>query len=265
MDKNNDNQVADKVMDEIKTGKIKLRSRFVFLLEKFGVGGAIAIFALISALFFSLVFFYMFATDHLQYLSFGSRGIYAFLESFPYLLVISFIVIMAIAGFILKRSGFLYQKPFGWLALGLLVLIIILGTGLAFTSLAEKIERHTFENRRGAIFMHPFLDQGLERRGHGIAGKISGIDGTTITISTPRGTEIIDVSKVENKKLIALEIDNFITAVGAREKEIFKALDLRIEDELHMPMQRRGIERRFPGIPPQSAPCQERECPFHQQ
>lgn len=268
MANNQTNELEGKIMKDIKSGKVALRSKFVFLLEKIGVGGAIALFSLMAALFFSLAFFYMNETDHLEYLSFGSRGIYAFLESFPYLLIISFIFIMAVAGLILKKSGFLYKKRFGWLALGLLGLIIILGTGLAFTSLAEKLERHTFENRPGANLMHPFLDQGIGKRGHGIAGKISDIDGMNITIYTPRGSEMIDVSKVADNKVLGLEIENFIAAVGAREAEIFKAIDLRIVDEKRMPMQRRGIERCLRRNPPQGSRCpknpQQQECPFKQ-
>jgi len=264
MENNNDEKVEDKVMNVIKTGKIKLRSRFLFLLEKLGIGGAVAVFATISALFFCLVLFYMNATDHLQYLNFGRRGIFAFIESFPFLIVIAFIFLLAIAGFILKKSDFLYKKHFGWVALGLLGVIIILGTGLAFTSLSEKIERHTFDNRGGAMFMHPFLDQGLQPRSHGIVGKISAMEGTTLTLNTPRGTETIDASAINTETLATIKIDSFITAVGERQNTIFKALDLRIADENRMPMIHRGIDRKFPGIPRTDARCldKQRECPF---
>ena len=159
---------------------------------------------------------------------------------------------------------YLYKKHFGWVALGLLGVIIILGTGLAFTSLSEKIERHTFDNRGGAMFMHPFLDQGLQPRSHGIVGKISAMEGTTLTLNTPRGTETIDASAINTETLATIKIDSFITAVGERQNTIFKALDLRIADENRMPMIHRGIDRKFPGIPRTDARCldKQRECPF---
>ena len=91
------NKIEEKVMAEIKSGKVKLRSRYVFLAEKLGIGSAFIFSVFLAVLFFTLVLFYLQASDNLGYLSFGSRGMFAFLETFPYLLVATLIICVFIA------------------------------------------------------------------------------------------------------------------------------------------------------------------------
>ena len=71
--------IEDKVMSEINSGRVKLRSKYIFLAEKLGIGSAFALSALLGVLFFTLVLYYLRASDNLRYLSFGSRGLFAFL------------------------------------------------------------------------------------------------------------------------------------------------------------------------------------------
>ena len=48
--------LENKIMSKIKSGKIKLRSRYVFAAQKLGLGGALVLTILLAILFFSLVF-----------------------------------------------------------------------------------------------------------------------------------------------------------------------------------------------------------------
>ena len=105
MEPNKNHNLEDKVMESIKGGNVKLRSRYLFLAEKLGLGSALVLTILLAVLFFSLVLFYLQATDNLWYLSFGSRGIYAFLESFPYFLVVALVILILLSDWILKKSG----------------------------------------------------------------------------------------------------------------------------------------------------------------
>jgi preprotein translocase subunit SecG len=99
------------IMDKIKTGQVKLKSKYVFLAEKLGLGTAFTLSTVLSILLFNLTLFYMKETDNLQYLSFGKRGILAFLESFPYMLVVSFIILILLAGYLISKSEAGYKKP----------------------------------------------------------------------------------------------------------------------------------------------------------
>src|SRR3989339_778882 len=206
--------IENKVMSDIKSGRVKLRSKYIFIAEKLGLGSAFALTALLAILFFNLFLFYLKATDNIWYLSLGSRGLFAFLESFPYLLVIGLIVSVFIAGFIIKRSNALFNKPFGLMAVLLVLFVVLTGTILTFTRMAEGFERAMFDRKPHGMFFRPFLGPGLDARHCGIAGIVSEIDGSVVEIQTPRGIEKVDLSDLEMPLPAEIQMGMFIMAVG---------------------------------------------------
>ncbi len=240
-----ENRIESKVMANIKSGKVKLRSKYIFLAEKLGLGSAVILSLLLSILLFNLALFYLKASDNLGYLSFGSRGFFAFLESFPYLLVVSLIILVFIAGSLFKKTEIAYQKPFGYLALGLVIFILLAGAALAFTSIAEQIERQAFEARSFGYFFKPFLRQGEEDHHRGLVGRIIEVGEDCIIVQTPQALEKLKVDTVSDlDKNILLE-GNFIMAIGQREEGDFEVINLRVIDPREMPMVLRGIHHRF--------------------
>ena len=233
-------------MADINSGKVKLRSKYIFLAEKFGLGSVIILTILLAVLFFNLVLFYLRESDNIGYLSFGSRGLFAFLESFPYLLVVSLILLVLLAGFIMKKSEINYKKPFGYLALALTAFIIVAGTVLTFTNIAQRIEREARSPRAAGRFFKPFFDFGA--RHLGVAGRIVEIAGSNIIIQTPHDIQLVDLSSATKDSPGNLEVGMFIMAVGERTPEIFKAERIRVVDLGEMPMIRRGIHERFGDI-----------------
>ncbi|HPV70867.1 MAG TPA: hypothetical protein PKY08_03190 [Candidatus Magasanikbacteria bacterium] len=236
--------LEEQVMSEIKSGRVKLRSKYIFLAEKLGIGSVLAFTILLAVLFFSLALFYLKSSDNLGYLSFGSRGILAFLESFPYLLVITFVVLIFIAGFIIKKSGFFYQRPFGYLAVALLGSIILLGLGLGLTNFNEKIEQGAFNRHPGGILFKPFLDQGLESRQRGLVGRIKEITSDFLLVQTPRETEKVLITHLE-EPLPSLHPNIFIMVVGEKQADAFVARGIRIVEDRSMEMIKRGVRQRF--------------------
>lgn len=269
--------VEEKVMSQIKSGKIKLRSKYVFLAEKLGLGSAIALTVLLAVLFFNLVLYYLKASDNLRYLSFGSRGVFAFLQSFPYLLVAGLIVVVFLAAFIVKKSGILYKKPFGRVAVGLVCFILALGAVLTFTGINERIERHAFGPRPTGMFFRPFLSHGIEHRGNGTAGRVAEAGDGFIVIETPRGTEKIDTTKLETPIEIEFVPGSFLVAIGERDKDVFIARSIKVFNKGEMPMIEHGINRHFgehmPPPPPgmffpagsDTMPCGPDNCPMNNQ
>lgn len=236
--------LEDKVMSEIKSGRVKLRSKYIFLAEKLGIGSVLVFTILLAVLFFSLALFYLKSSDNLGYLSFGSRGILAFLESFPYLLIITFVILIFIAGFIIKKSGIFYQRPFGYLAAALLGSIILLGFGLGLTNLNEKIEQGAFNRHPGDILFKPFLDQGLDSRQRGLVGRVKEITSNFLLIQTPRELEKVLISHVE-EPLPLLQPNMFVMVVGKKQADIFVARGIRVVEDRSMEMIKRGVRRKF--------------------
>lgn len=249
-------KLEEAVMAEIKSGRVKLRSRYIFLAEKLGIGSAVTFTVLLAVLFFNLLLFYLKFSDNLRYLSFGSFGLFAFLESFPFGLIVIFILLLFVTGLIIKKSGLLYQKSFGLLAVLLTLGIMCLGVVLTFTSLAEMIERASYRNHPGAMIFKPFFKPTFGNRHNGVAGRVIEIGDNYLIIQTPDFEEKLDIQAIEDMPA-DLDLGAFITAIGERRDDIFKVFKIRTIDPEEMPMIMRGINHQFgerTGLPPHLNP-----------
>lgn len=248
-------KIEEKVMADITSGRVKLRSKYIYLAEKLGLGSAFIFTAILAVLFVSLILFYLKSSDNLFYLSFGSRGIFAFLESFPYLLVAGLIGLVLVAGFIMKKSDVSYKKPFGYLALVLTAFIVLFGVMLAFTNIAERIERGVHGPYPANRFFKPFFGPGQGEGNRGIVGRIVEIDGQVIKIQTPRRIQPVDLSGAVKDSLDNLEVGLFVMVLGERTPDIFKAERIRVVSPDEMPMIQRGVHEKFGEMKPCERGC----------
>lgn len=246
MEINKPDNLESIVMSEIKSGRIKLRSRYIFLAEKLGLGSAFILSALLGVLFVNLALFYLKESGNLAYLSFGQRGVFAFLESFPYLLVVAVIFLLFLAGYIFKKSGFFYKNPFGVSAILIISLIVIVGAFLSFTGIGEGIEKRSFGHDPAAnMLFRPIFERGLDERERSAAGRVSEIGEGYITVQTPRNTQKILTQKLQPDKIASIAVGDLVMAVGQKTDEGFVADDLRETNPEEMRMIKRGIDRRF--------------------
>jgi hypothetical protein len=236
----NDEKLENSIMGKIKSGQVKLKSKYVFLAEKLGLGTAFTLSVLLSILFFNLILFYLKETDNLKYLSFGKFGVFAFLESFPYLLVIVFIVLIVLSGYLLTRSDVSYKKPFGYLAIGMIAIIMVLGGILTYTNLGQSFER---EARRGNESVRVFFKPLIDDRNNGVAGVVFEQGEDYLILQTPQGLRRVDTGEIEDVSNVAK--DQFVIAVGAGEKSSFKATKIKVVNKEDMPSVRRGIDFKF--------------------
>ena len=244
-----DKKIEDKIMVEIKSGRLKLRSKYIFLAEKLGLGSAFVLSLILAVLFFNLVLFYLKASDDLGYLSFGSRGWLAFLESFPYLLVTSLVILIVIAGLIIRKTGMAYKRPFGYWAMGLVVFVLLAGTVLAFTNIAERIEARAYGRHPAGFLMRPFLERGFAGRHRGLAGRVIKVTEDYLGVQTPEQVERISLKHLEMPLREPVEDGMFVMAVGEQKDGIFEAKMIRVVEEGEMPMVGRGVHRRFGPLP----------------
>jgi hypothetical protein len=186
--------------------------------------------------------FYLRASDNLFYLSFGSLGFFAFLESFPYLLVVILIVLILLTGLIIKKSGIAYQKPFSYLALGLLAFILLAGIALSLTDVAERLQRSSMDFRPMDRMFRPLGGNGPYEGNRGVAGRITEVGSGYILIQTPRQILRLQLP-------VGLPSDfavgEFVVAVGQKTPEGFTVQKMRQVDETEMPMIRDNVHRRF--------------------
>ncbi len=219
-----------KVMKKIKDGKINLRSRYIFLAKKLGLGGGLTLSLILAALFLNLAFFSMKTSGSLEFLSFGRIGILAFLESFPYHWILIGLVFFTIASAILSRYDLSYKKPFKVILSVLIILIFIAGIVLAISGLNEAMEEKVAQ---GKI---PLLRSFYRRREiwkNGLVGTIMEIKRDGIVIETSEKKEVF-IELTEDTLLpdgLDCKIGDRIRAVGEWSKENFQAHALRLTDK----------------------------------
>ncbi|OGH76828.1 MAG: hypothetical protein A2469_01995 [Candidatus Magasanikbacteria bacterium RIFOXYC2_FULL_40_16] len=221
------NEIRKEILEQIKTGKVKLRSKYIFLAEKLGLGSSFVLSVLLSILFFNLLLFYLKSADALVYLSFGKRGILAFLESFPYLLIVVFILFVVVSGFIISKTDFSYKKSFSFIALGLIMFVIFSGIMATYTNISEEIDKRIKQNHPIGGMFRPFMNGAIMMKDRGIAGRLVEVDKDNIVLETPHGLEVVNIRDCANC-VKDLKEGSFVVAIGERDKAgVFKVYDLK--------------------------------------
>jgi len=239
---NNFMKLEKKIMSEIKSGQIKLRSKYVFWAKKLGLSSALSLSIVLAILFFNLILFYMKATDNLSYLSFGKNGFLAFLESFPYLLVIVFLFFLLITGYLITKTDWSYKRPFKYIALTLLIIVLLVGGALASTNFSQRIEEQAFANRGTGLFFKPFLKRGMGVRNSGLTGEIDEVGEDYLIINTPRGKQYLDLSYIKvEPNLSKFKKGQWVIAIGERKDDIFVIKEIRLTENNECPMIKRGL------------------------
>jgi len=210
--------LENKIMKDIKNGRVKLRSKYIFLAEKLSLGSGLILAVLLAILFFNLILFYIKETDNLIYLTFGPNGFLAFLESFPYLLIVTFIAIIFFVGFLIKKTDFSYKKSFGQWSIWLISFIIIAGTFLTFTNINNEIHKHH------RIFMHPFFENKPFLK-NGITGTIIQKTDNGLILNTDRGIKYINIENINIDP--NFKERDFVIAIGDKQAQDFFANDIK--------------------------------------
>jgi len=244
---NQSEQIEKKIMSQIKSGRVKLRSKYLFLAKKLGLNSGLVLTIALSILFFSLALFYLRTTDSLNYLWFGQDGIVAFLESFPYMLVAGLILFLFAAGYLISRTEWSYHRPFKYIFLALLLVVLATGSLAAYSGISENIENQVFEKRGPGMLFNPFISPGIKPRSSGIAGRVYYIEEDYIILETPRGLEKVIFMPHDPKINIQdLNMGEFIIAIGSRNPYNFQAKNIKLIEQHQFPaMIKRGIHRQL--------------------
>jgi len=97
---NSDKEAVDiksRVMADIKRKRIRMRSHFVFVLEKLGLEGALLLMIILGALLVSLIFYFVEKTRLEKFLTLGFPGMKIFFATLPYDYIAFFVLAVALA------------------------------------------------------------------------------------------------------------------------------------------------------------------------
>ncbi len=221
-----------KIMGEIESGRVTVRSRYLFMAEKLGLGSAMVLTVVLGSLFVALVLWYMKNSETLSYLSFGSDGILAFWESFPYGLLVSSIIIFLLIAYLFKKSGWVYKIPFGFIILALIACLSIIGIALNFTTLPGQISRQEIGPAK-PLFRSILPNQKMGKGG--MVGKMAVWEDPRGMVLTPHGLRPINAEYAPENERKSITVGVTVMMVGRPEEGIFIVRHIRIIPKDRLP------------------------------
>ncbi len=231
------NELRDKVLGAIKSGQVKMRPKWHYVLKTAlaitgGVLLSLALLYMVSFIFFAL------RANGVWFMPlFGLSGMRTFVMSLPWLLIGASLLFIIILEILVKRYAFAYRKPLLYSVLGILALAIIGGFALARAPFHRSLLRRAQEDR--PPLTGPFYREFGMHRFHDIhPGAITLIIDDGFILHTPQG-ETFTVRLVPETRLpfgFNFAEGDEVVVFGEREDDIVEARGiLEINDEMMGP------------------------------
>ncbi len=130
---------SDKVLEKIKSGRIKMQPRFYFILKTVLVVAGVFIVGLLIVFLISFIKFHL-RTSGIWYLpGFGPRGWETSLRLLPWLPILGGIILILILEILAKRFSFVWRRPLFYSLLAIILIAIIGGFIVERTSLHANL------------------------------------------------------------------------------------------------------------------------------
>lgn len=139
--------IHEHVAGAIRTGTVKMRPRWYFILQGllFALG---AIIVILLALFVSSFIIYMLQQTGVAVVpGFGLRGWYSFARHLPWLLVVLSLAFTLIVEVLVRRYSFAYRRPLAYSVVGVIGIVIAGGFVLAHTSVHPRLMLYAQQHR----------------------------------------------------------------------------------------------------------------------
>jgi hypothetical protein len=177
-----------KIFHSIEAKKIKMRPRWEFRAEKFGLESALVLTFLVIATLFCLLFLYSKGSEIHRLLEFGPDGWWYLLKSFPFEIFIVIATLLYLFNSIAKKLELSYKISrlywYGLLALSFLILVAVAEAGGFHKALYD------FEEETSMPLLRPYIDSRMHNIIHESAeGDILESDNDRIILRTEIGNQ----------------------------------------------------------------------------
>ncbi|MFH0951824.1 MAG: hypothetical protein V1838_01395 [Patescibacteria group bacterium] len=213
------NKIADEVLDEIKSGGIKMRPKYYYILGSLALGIGLGLTLLGTLFFIGVVTFRFRAQAPFDFLSFGTKGFNPFIANLPWLPGLIAVAGIVIGVILLRKYRLGYRHSLVTL---LIVMVALVGTvGIAL----EVVGAHRpLEKAPGFIKMYHKPHCGDKWLG----GTVQSIDNSEIIILTPDDEEAIII--FDNDTIFRPPErpvpDEWLKAIGEWDDDNFEATHL---------------------------------------
>jgi hypothetical protein len=141
------NSLHEKILQSIKTGEVKMRPKWHFVLRGALVGIGTVLVALTLLYIISFIIFILHQNGTLFAPGLGVRGLGIFLFSLPWILIVITLIFIAVLEILVRRYAFAYRRPLLYSALAVVFLVLVGGVIIARTSLHPKFFIYAREGR----------------------------------------------------------------------------------------------------------------------
>lgn len=242
---NNQTKLTSRVLDEIKSGRLKMRPKWHFILSNalLITGGIIVLLALLYLI--SFVAFVLRQNGVWFIPIFGLRGWFAFLVSLPWLLIALSLIFIVILEILVKHFAFAYHRPLLYSLLGIMLVVLVGGYLVNRTTLHARLAQFSEEHQLplAGLFYRGFGHERFNDIHHGV---ITSTTTSGVTVETERGETLFIGITPRTRLPLGMDftVGDIVVIFGDRDDDHIEAFGIRrVPTEPMMPMMRRYAPR----------------------
>ncbi len=214
--------IADTVTNKITKGEIKMKSRFSIWAEKLGINGSMFVVFCFLTLTLGFILYWINSNNDLLLGGYGRIGLSSFFQSFPYLFVGVFIVLIILLTLLFRTFDFSYKKPLVFILLSVVVGIALLG----WFSTKQPVGQRLYQQEGRMLRM------GMMNNSNAVTGTVVEMKNGTISAESGDNKRvIIETNSTTHFPFGPVKVGDQIRAIGTWENNVFTALGIRVFDE----------------------------------
>lgn len=217
--KNIQNNLKKDILSKINSGDIKMKPKIYFTAKTILVLLAVTVTIVVLFFLISFMVFSIRDSSRLFLLGFGDAGIWTFLITFPWLLLVIEIILLVVVDILLKYFKFAYKTPFIYLVTGTTIVVVFISFFVSSIPIHETLYQEATEQKIPVFetiykeAKRPPAEDGVFR------GIVININDDTFTILSDDydkdkddGQQIISIPKTQPKYIPPINIGDFIVA-----------------------------------------------------
>lgn len=220
--------LKDRVMASVKSGQLKMRPKWYFILRALLLAVGVALAALGGLYLASLLVFIAHETGISTVPVFGWPGIMLFLTSLPWVLILLVLLLIVILELMVRHYSFAYRLPLIYSSLGVLLLVGAGGLMVAFTPFHGMMANCPPLGGPPPCAMGVYGDLDPGRHNNIQRGTIARISGRNYIITNRNQEELLIVVSSRTKLPLGsdFEVGDKIVIMGEREGFRVEALGI---------------------------------------
>lgn len=195
--------MAEAILYKINSGEVNMKPKVFFKLSWAALVFTSLMFLFTSAVLVSFIIFSIRVSGEFFLLGFGSKGLYIFILTFPWLILLMDLAFILILEALLKQFKFGYKIPMAYLFLGSIAIVTLIGLVIDRTNLHNELQR---QSRQGGlpIFNDTYKNANRPPKGTGLfKGFVTDVSTSTFIIKA----NDYDLDPDEGLKIVRISPD----------------------------------------------------------